>query len=97
MGAEQPVKTAPNSSQITLCGLASQHGTTQPGISLFFLMLHSLFDALDLGLGVLLSFLITGAALRLSVQVNAHNGKDDSPSPNKNGMGGFHWAAMHAL
>ncbi|WP_369326498.1 hypothetical protein AB6N01_20450 [Alcaligenes nematophilus] len=81
MGAEQPVKTATSSSQVTLCGLASQHGTTQPGISLFFLMLHSLFDALDLGLCILLSILITGAALRLAEQVNTHNGKDNSPSP----------------
>ncbi|MFC3864630.1 hypothetical protein [Alcaligenes aquatilis] len=54
MGAEQPVKTATSSSQVTLSRFPGKHGTTKSDISLFFLMLHSLFDALDKRLGILL-------------------------------------------
>lgn len=67
MGAEQPVKTAASSNQVTLSRLTGKHGTTQPGISLFFLMLHSLFYSLDKRLGILLGVCVASAVLSFAV------------------------------
>ena len=81
MGAEQPVKTLTSVSKIPTCSLTGKHGTTKSGISLFFLMLHSLFDALDLLPGVLLGVRIATAVLTYSINKCPKNKGRQNCSP----------------
>jgi hypothetical protein len=97
IGAEQPVKITAGQSQIMLSRFTGQDRSPKPGISFLFLILHSLFYALDLRQGVCLGLRIPGAVLRIPVNFDAQHRQDDSPNSDEKCVAGSHWTAMHAL